>query len=71
MKFAIGSDLHLDINRYYPFELTSDKDAFCVICGDIAGIPEYRNKWLEEQTKRGYRGAFILGNHQMYHNDQV
>lgn len=71
MKFAIGSDFHVDVNQNYPFELTSDKDAFCLICGDTAGFPEYRKKWLEEQAKNGYRGAFVLGNHQVYHYENI
>lgn len=67
MKFAIGSDFHLDINQNHPFELTSDKDAFYICCGDTSGEPEFRDKWLEGQAKHGYHGAFILGNHQVYH----
>ena len=27
MKFAIGSDFHLDINQDQPFNLAADKDA--------------------------------------------
>ena len=71
MKFAIGSDFHLDINEGYPFELKSDKDAFYLCCGDIAGEPYFRDNWLKEQIKRGYHGAFVLGNHQVYHTDAI
>ncbi len=67
MKFAIGSDFHLDINQDLPFDLTSDKDAFYLCCGDTSGEPELRDEWLIKQAKRGYRGAFVLGNHQVYH----
>ncbi len=70
MKFAIGSDFHLDINQDYPFELTAEKDAFYLCCGDISGEPDFRDKWLEEQAKHGYHGAFVLGNHQMYHEEE-
>lgn len=68
MKFITGSDFHLDVNEYWPFELTSDKDAFWLICGDTSGEPDIRDKWLKEQEKRGYHGAFVLGNHQVYHH---
>jgi predicted phosphodiesterase len=71
MKFAISSDLHLDVNNDFQFELTSDKNAFCLFCGDIAGFPSFRKTWLEEQAKRGYHGAFVLGNHQIYHTEKI
>lgn len=61
----------MDVNRNYPFELESDKNAFCLICGDTAGIPKDRDNWLIEQEKRGYHGAFILGNHQVYNWDEI
>lgn len=67
MKFAIGSDFHLDINQDHPFDLEADKDAFYLCCGDTSGEPEFRDKWLVRQAERGYRGAFVLGNHQVYH----
>ena len=67
MKFAIGSDFHLDINQSYPFELLADKDAFYLCCGDISGEPDFRDNWLKEQIEHGYHGAFVLGNHQIYH----
>ncbi len=71
MRFAIGSDFHLDKNEGHSFKLKSDKDAFYLCCGDIAGEPCVRNNWLKEQIEHGYHGAFVLGNHQVYHMDTI
>lgn len=70
MKFRILSDTHLDYNYSYPFELSGDPEVFTLIAGDVSGDPQVRKEWLQEQTKRGYRGAFVEGNHVVYHNTQ-
>lgn len=71
MKFAIGSDFHLDVNERYPFMLESDRDAFYLCAGDIAGVPDFRDKWLQQQIERGYRGVFVSGNHKVYHDEPI
>lgn len=58
---------HLDINQDQPFDLVADKDAFYLCCGDTSSEPEFRDKWLVKQAGLGYHGAFVLGNHQVYH----
>ena len=64
MKLQILSDLHLDINRNYPFSLP-DSDTFTIIAGDISGYTNESIKWLHENVKNG---VFVEGNHIGYSN---
>ena len=64
MKFLPISDLHLDINRDYPFSLPST-DIFVVGAGDFSGYMEDTVKWLGNNVKNG---VFVEGNHIGYNN---
>ena len=68
MKIRIVSDLHLDVNEKYPFELR-DKDTFTVICGDTSGDPDITNAWIDENLKGG--GVFVAGNHLVYNRKSL
>lgn len=59
MKLQLISDLHLDINRNYPFSLP-DSETFTVIAGDISAYTDEAVKWIHENVKQG---VFIEGNH--------
>lgn len=58
------SDIHLDINSRYPFEL-DDKDVFTVITGDTAGETELGIEWIKKNVRRG---IIVNGNHMPYRN---
>ena len=64
MKIRVISDLHIDVNEEYPFEL-NDKDTFTIVCGDISGYVDRTSKWLQENIKQG---IFVAGNHMVYNN---
>lgn len=71
MKLCCMSDLHLDVNQNYEFNLTHDKDIFTIIAGDISGFSDFRDRWLQKQIKSGYRGLFVEGNHIVYNYEQI
>lgn len=62
MKVRILSDLHLDVNEAYPFEL-KDKDTFTILCGDVSGDPKITCDWIANNVKNG---VFVAGNHLVY-----
>jgi len=67
MKFRIISDLHVDVNEKYPFELKDDAasdNIVTLVAGDVSGDPELDYKWLTENTN--YHGYVISGNHIVY-----
>lgn len=64
MKIQILSDIHLDVNRKYPFSLP-DSDTFTVIAGDISAYTDEAIKWIHENVKNG---VFVEGNHIGYSN---
>ena len=64
MKIRIISDLHLDVNAAYPFEL-ADKQTFTVVCGDICGDFAKASAWLDCNVQKG---VFIAGNHLIYNH---
>lgn len=66
MKIRILSDLHIDVNDLYPFQL-QDNDAFTVIAGDIAGSNNTTIQWVQKNIKKG---LIISGNHIVYSADQ-
>lgn len=61
MKIRIISDLHIDVNKGYPFAY--DDDVFTVICGDISGNAQLTLNWLDKNIKQG---LFVAGNHMGY-----
>ena len=63
MKVRVLSDLHLDVNSNYCFNLPAKDDTFTVVGGDTAGDPEVAIKWLKKNVKRG---IVIAGNHIVY-----
>lgn len=69
-KFRILSDLHVDYNNEYPFDLEGDTKVFTLIAGDVAGWPSIRKAWLRRQIDFGYKGVFVEGNHVVYHNEK-
>ena len=64
MKLQILSDIHLDVNRKYPFSLP-DSDTFAIIAGDISAYVDESIKWIHENIKNG---VFVEGNHIGYSN---
>ncbi len=64
MKIRILSDLHLDVNRDYPFKL-ADKETFTILCGDTSGDPELTKEWIRNNVRHG---AFVAGNHLVYNH---
>ena len=68
MKFRIISDLHVDVNEKYPFELKNDdimkENIITLVAGDVSGDPEIDKKWLLKNTN--YHGYVISGNHIVY-----
>lgn len=69
MKFRVISDLHIDVNHKYPFELKDDdanENIITLVAGDVSGDPELDYKWLTENTN--YHGFVISGNHIVYNN---
>lgn len=67
LKVRYMSDLHIDVNCEYPFEL-DDKDTFTVIAGDIAGDYNIAKDWINKNIKNG---IIIEGNHIVYNNDKL
>lgn len=66
MKIRIFSDLHLDVNDDYPFQL-GDTETFTIICGDISGYYEKTSCWLKKNIKNG---IFVSGNHIVYNESK-
>lgn len=65
MKFRVISDLHVDVNKSYPFTLKDDvNDIITLVAGDVSGDPELDYKWLHENTN--LHGFVISGNHIVY-----
>lgn len=67
MKIRVVSDLHLDVNKMFPFSF-EDKDLFTVICGDTSGSPDLTTKWIKENVKRG---ILVEGNHLVYNWEEA
>lgn len=59
MKIQVYSDLHLDINRDYPFSLP-DENTFTILAGDISGYMNDTIDWISANIKNG---VFVEGNH--------
>lgn len=67
MKFRVISDLHVDVNHRYPFELMdNDKNVITLVAGDVSGDPKLDYKWLHENTN--YSGIMVSGNHIVYND---
>lgn len=66
MKLNILSDLHLDINKDFPFNLEL-KDIFTIICGDISENVSETCKWIKNNISSG---VFVEGNHIGYQNNK-
>ena len=62
MKIRVLSDLHIDLNNKYPYNL-SNKDIFTVICGDISGSVDTTCQWIDNNV---HNGLFVAGNHMFY-----
>lgn len=70
MKFRVISDLHVDVNEKYPFELIdNDKSVITLVAGDVSGDPEIDYKWLHENTN--YSGIMVPGNHIVYNYKEL
>ena len=66
MKFRVLSDLHIDVNRSYPFDLPKrDQGMFTVLAGDTSGDPLKTRDWIEKNLKEG---VFVSGNHLVYND---
>jgi len=66
MKFRVLSDLHVDYNDRYPFEIPENgRNVFTVLCGDTSGGPETTIEWIKANVRRG---VFVSGNHLPYCN---
>lgn len=59
MKIQLLSDIHLDVNKDYPFSLP-DNDTFTVIAGDISAYTNEAINWIKQNVKNG---VFVEGNH--------
>lgn len=69
MKVRVLSDLHLDVNRDYPFSLRGkEKDVFTVLAGDTSGDPQLTTEWVKKNLKRG---LLISGNHLVYNRQHL
>ena len=69
VSFQVLSDLHLEINRQYPFYTIPVCAEYLILAGDIgrlADYDDYRN-FLQKQTDRFKLVFLILGNHEFYH----
>lgn len=76
MLIQVLSDLHLDVNRDYPFEFRPHKEVspdVVVVAGDTCGSPLTASDFL----KRSFGGdggpqvIFVCGNHVVYNDDGV
>lgn len=68
------SDLHLDVNRDYPFSLTPRSDVapdVLVVAGDTCGRPSDAARFLKKaHAVCGYGNTlFVCGNHIVYNDD--
>lgn len=63
LRVKVLSDLHLDVNRDYPFELPKDDEDLVIIAGDLSGHLNITKEWL---NKNVHEGIFIEGNHMLY-----
>lgn len=70
MKFAIASDLHLDVSAYMPLEFeTAEQLDFVIIAGDLSPNKMIRDWFLETvQKTMNCPVIFIPGNHDYYAN---
>lgn len=65
-KFRVLSDLHLDPEINGPDSLKiRNKSIFTLLCGDVAGQPEYGHEWISKNMKRG---LIVSGNHMPYNS---
>lgn len=68
MKIRVLSDLHIDVNKDYPFTLDSLDDCFTIIAGDISGSPDKTIEWINNNIKSG---VFVCGNHLVYSKEML
>lgn len=66
MKVRVISDLHLDLNEYWPISLDKNDGIFTVMCGDLSGSPAITKRWI---SKNVGRGVFVSGNHLVYNHE--
>lgn len=66
MKIRIMSDLHIDVNMYYPLEL-EDKDTFTLVAGDVSGLIDYSKEWIDNNI---HNGIIVAGNHIVYNKKE-
>ena len=70
MKFRVFSDLHIDVNKQFNFNIPKiPKDNILnIIPGDISGNFELTIKWLQENINKC---LFISGNHELAGYDSI
>ena len=72
MHIAVFSDLHLDVNKDYPFTFTNRSGIDAVaIAGDISGDPSTTTKFLDDSFPEDGNGpevVFVSGNHDVYNH---
>ena len=64
MRVRILSDLHIDVNKRYPFSMKKD-DVFTVLAGDISGDPLTTIEWVKNNINEG---ILVAGNHIVYNH---
>jgi predicted phosphodiesterase len=72
MRAWIFSDLHLDVNRAYPFRLPEPRPAHdvVIIAGDVREGMASSVRWIVEQGLNEHPVIFVGGNHEFYRYDR-
>ncbi|RDW86944.1 uncharacterized protein DSM5745_03586 [Aspergillus mulundensis] len=68
-SFQVLSDLHLEINQQYAFEIPV-RAKHLILAGDIGRLEDYDNYrgFLQRQTRQFERVLLVLGNHEFYND---
>ena len=72
MKLWLFSDLHLDVNRAYPFSLPDPRPAhdIVVIAGDLCETIAAGVDWIAAEGLNGKPVLYVAGNHEFYGQDR-
>jgi Icc-related predicted phosphoesterase len=73
VKLWVLSDLHLDVNAAFPFELPAPRPVHdvVVIAGDIQGDMADAVRWLDRVGLNTRPVIYIGGNHEFYGHDRL
>lgn len=68
MRIRVISDLHVDVNRNFPFSFKDEEkdNTFTLIAGDVSGNVKLTSEWVKQNIKHG---ILVAGNHDPTYND--